>query len=188
MNITVVSLWAHSIVDHLLAHLGGTQAHGGDTVSGEVERLATGIDQKVDLILSGHTHTKINARINGILVTQAFSKDTALSRVDVDLDSAGNPTNLQAQVISTYADNTTPDAAVEADTEALLRRGGYEVGHGHRPGGREHHNKGDKQTPMGSLVADAIREAAQAQIGFTNEVESARGSPPARSLYGTYST
>ena len=156
----------------VLAHLGGTQSGKSDTpggdVHGEVGELARQLGGKVDLILSGHTHTRINQRVNGVLITQAYSKGTAIAKIDVALDATGAVASTQAEIISTYADRVTPDAG----TQALLKPYFDEVTE--RLSGvlgeaaENISEKGGGQTPMGHLVADAIREAAGAQMGFTN--------------------
>ena len=156
----------------LLAHLGGTQSGKSDTpggdVHGEAGELARQLGGKVDLILSGHTHTRINQRVNGILITQAYSKGTAIAKIDVGLDTTGAVASTQAEIISTYADKVTQDAGTQELLkpyfDEVTRRLSAALGEA----AENISEKGGGQTPMGYLVADAIREAADAQMGFTN--------------------
>ena len=156
----------------LLAHLGGTQSGKSDTpggdVHGEAGELARQLGGNVDLILSGHTHTRINQRVNGILITQAYSKGTAITKAEVDLDAKGAVAGTEAEIISTYADRVTPDAGTQALLKPYFDQVAQQLS---APLGEAAENiseKGGGQTPMGHLVADAIREAAGAQMGFTN--------------------
>jgi 2',3'-cyclic-nucleotide 2'-phosphodiesterase/3'-nucleotidase len=156
----------------LLAHLGGTQAHGhggeAGEISGEVARLAAGLGGAVDIIVSGHTHTKLNGRVNGITITQAYSRGTALARIGVPVDASGTPGQPWAEIITTYADQVTPDAAVQALLKPYLDEVDRKLSATVGEAAENITTKGDDQSPMGSLVADAIREAAGAQVAVTN--------------------
>jgi len=68
----------------VLAHIGGFYPPPFE----EIEDLACGLDpDKVDLIISGHTHSRIDDVICGIPVVQAYSSGTAFARVDFDVDA-----------------------------------------------------------------------------------------------------
>jgi 2',3'-cyclic-nucleotide 2'-phosphodiesterase (5'-nucleotidase family) len=67
----------------VLAHLGGFWPDFAEGIGD----LACSLDsEKVDLIVSGHTHSRIDDVICGIPVTQAYSSGTAFSRVDFTVD------------------------------------------------------------------------------------------------------
>ncbi len=69
------------------AHLGGFYNKDTESVEGEIADLACGLDpDKVDLIISGHTHSRIDDVICGIPVVQSYSSGTAFSRVDFTVD------------------------------------------------------------------------------------------------------
>jgi 2',3'-cyclic-nucleotide 2'-phosphodiesterase (5'-nucleotidase family) len=64
------------------AHIGGFSPDYAD-----IAALANALDpEKVDVILSGHTHSSIAAIINGIPVVQSYSGGTAFGRVDLTID------------------------------------------------------------------------------------------------------
>jgi len=66
----------------VLAHIGGYWPDFGD-----IEDLACGLDSdEVDLIVSGHTHGRIDDVMCGIPVVQAYSSGTAFARVDFTVD------------------------------------------------------------------------------------------------------
>jgi 2',3'-cyclic-nucleotide 2'-phosphodiesterase (5'-nucleotidase family) len=67
----------------VLAHIGGYWPDFG-----EIEDLACGLDaDEVDLIVSGHTHGRIDDVMCGIPVVQAYSSGTAFARVDFTVDA-----------------------------------------------------------------------------------------------------
>jgi 2',3'-cyclic-nucleotide 2'-phosphodiesterase (5'-nucleotidase family) len=64
----------------VLAHLGGFWPLDPED---EVYNLAMGLDPEcIDLIVSGHTHSRLDDVVNGIPIVQAYSSGTAFSRVD----------------------------------------------------------------------------------------------------------
>ena len=64
----------------VLAHLGGFWPLDPED---EVYNLAMGLDpEHIDLIVSGHTHSRLDDIVNDIPVVQAYSSGTAFSRVD----------------------------------------------------------------------------------------------------------
>lgn len=66
----------------VVAHIGGFWPDFG-----EVGDLANALDtEKVDLIVSGHTHARLDDVINDIPVIQAYSSGTAFARVDFTVD------------------------------------------------------------------------------------------------------
>lgn len=68
----------------VVAHIGGFYP---DFEEG-IKQLACGLDpDKVDLIVSGHTHSRIDDVICGIPVVQAYSSGTAFARVDFTVDT-----------------------------------------------------------------------------------------------------
>lgn len=69
----------------VLAHIGGFWP---DFEEG-IKDLACGLDpDEVDLIVSGHTHSRLDDVICGIPVVQAYSSGTAFARVDFTVDPA----------------------------------------------------------------------------------------------------
>lgn len=68
----------------VLAHIGGFYPDFGEGIMD----LACGLDpEKVDLIVSGHTHSRIDDVFCGIPAVQAYSSGTAFARVDFNVDT-----------------------------------------------------------------------------------------------------
>jgi 2',3'-cyclic-nucleotide 2'-phosphodiesterase (5'-nucleotidase family) len=67
----------------VLAHIGGYWPNFEEGIAD----LACGLDaDEVDLIVSGHTHSRIDDVMCGIPVVQAYSRGTAFARVDFTVD------------------------------------------------------------------------------------------------------
>jgi 2',3'-cyclic-nucleotide 2'-phosphodiesterase (5'-nucleotidase family) len=85
----------------VLAHIGGFYPNFEEGI----KDLACGLDpNEVDLIISGHTHSRIDDVICGIPVVQAYSSGTAFSRVDFSVDSSGEVVDytMNAYPVTTY--------------------------------------------------------------------------------------
>ncbi len=76
----------------VLAHVGGFYNSSTHSADGAVKDLACGLDStKINLIVSGHTHSNLHDVLCGIPVVQAYSSGTAFSRVDFKVDvTTGN--------------------------------------------------------------------------------------------------
>ena len=141
----------------LLAHEGGFC----DSLPcrGEIIDLARELDPaRVQLIVSGHTHSLITTEVNGIPIIQARSNGTAYGVADWVRTENGTRV-WRTRVETVWADRVTPDAGVEAvldkyrpmvarlarrpvaSLSALLDREG-------------------NQFALGNLIADAQRAAA----------------------------
>src|SRR4051812_43774555 len=73
----------------------------GDTCDGEIVDLARKLTpQRIDAIVSGHTHSRVNTTVNGISVVQARSRGLALDVVDLPV-AGGTP---HAEVREIYTD------------------------------------------------------------------------------------
>ena len=81
---------------------------------GEIIDLARGLDSsRVQLIISGHTHTLVNTVVNGIPIVQARSNGTAYDVVDLVQDAAGRR-SWRARIETVWDDSVTADRGVEA--------------------------------------------------------------------------
>jgi 2',3'-cyclic-nucleotide 2'-phosphodiesterase (5'-nucleotidase family) len=136
--------------------------------AGEMVRLARELDPgAVDLIVGGHSHTQGFGVANGVPMIRAGSSGRAIGVVDLVRRPDGS-TGFAARVDTAYADRVTPDAAIEQTLRPFLARADSLAARPvamlrdslRRPGGEEY--------ALGRLLADAVREAGNAQIGLTN--------------------
>jgi 5'-nucleotidase len=117
----------------VLIHQGGSQkSYTGATdpagsVTGAIVDIVKRLDDEVDLVVSGHTHSFLNAILknqNGkaMLVTQAFSAGTAYADIDLEIDrETRDVVRKSASIVTTWADagpGLTPDPAASALTLA----------------------------------------------------------------------
>jgi 2',3'-cyclic-nucleotide 2'-phosphodiesterase (5'-nucleotidase family) len=81
---------------------------------GEIFTLARELDStRVQLIVSGHTHSLVNARVNGIPIVQSRSSGTAYSVSDLVRRDDGQR-EWRIRVETVWADQITPDSGVNA--------------------------------------------------------------------------
>ena len=150
----------------LIAHEGGFCGQGGTDCHGEVFDLANALTVKPDLIVSGHTHSLVNAVANGIPIVQARSSGTAMGIVDFVAAPGGGRT-ARVRVETVYADRERADTAVvrlidgyRRSTDALTSRPVATLAAALR--------RGEGQYPLGNLLADAYRAAGGADVAIVN--------------------
>jgi 5'-nucleotidase len=174
---------AHAIV--VLLHEGGDQTpydgptRANETVTGRVTEIVPRLDTDVDVVLSGHTHEFTNAYLknaggNQVLVTQAYMYSTGFADIDLTIDRAdGEIANKSARIVPVYADQSpgaSPDPAtaafLAADEQAVAPMVNQEIGAAARNITREQNPAGE--STLGDLVADELREAMKADVGFVS--------------------
>jgi 5'-nucleotidase len=167
-------------------HQGGFQtSHTGPTrpasvlTGGEIAGIVQRLDDEIDVVISGHTHSFTNALIpnaNGkpILVVQAFSASTAYDDIDLEIEPiTGDVVAKTAQIVTTFSDvapGLTPDAAVAAVVQQASDRVAPLVnqvfGVASSALNRTQNAAGESQ--MGDLIADAQLAAQSSQFVFMN--------------------
>ena len=170
----------------LLIHQGGSQASylgattATGTAAGPIVDIVKRLDDEVDLVVSGHTHTFVNAIVQNqhgksVLVTQAFSAGTAYAEIDLEIDrKTRDVVKKSASIVTTWADagpGLAPDPAAVALTLAaetkvaplvnqLIGTATTALPSAAGPSG---------ESSLGDLIADAQRAAvAGADFAFMN--------------------
>ena len=154
----------------VVAHEGGfcNTRDGVESCTGDIFDVAEKITQKVDLIVSGHTHSFLNTRANGIPIVQARTATQAVDVVDIPLDENGKPSGpAVADVRSVNTASLTPFAPVDSIVSRASklvapiasRRVATIAVSLSRTG---------SQYPLGNLVADAQRWAGKGDIAIMN--------------------
>ena len=170
----------------VLIHQGGRQtSYSGATqsdaapVNGEIADIISRLDDEVDVVISGHTHSFTNALLKNkhgkeILVTQAFSAGTAFADINLEIDPASRDiVTKSASIITTYADagpGLTPDPIVaqmvtqaEEKVAPLVNQ---IIGVASADISRSQNSAGE--SALGNLIADAQRAALQTDFAFMN--------------------
>ncbi|MDC0723299.1 bifunctional metallophosphatase/5'-nucleotidase [Nannocystis bainbridge] len=110
----LAAMGAHAIV--VLIHEGGLQ--GGyfnecPGISGPIVDIVEGLDDAVDLVVSGHTHQAYNCVIADKVVTSAASFGRMLTDIDLEISSkTGEVTAITAENV--VVTRETPDPVIEA--------------------------------------------------------------------------
>jgi len=132
---------------------------------GEIVDVANALRNKPDLIVSGHTHSLVNTVVNGIPIVQARSSGTALGIVDFVARGNGYAAHIRVETV--WADREQPDSAVAAVVARYNAEVWPRTSRAIATLASDLPRRGD-QYPLGDMVADALREAAGADIAFVN--------------------
>jgi 5'-nucleotidase len=105
----------------VLAHAGAFQQ--GDDAAGEVVDEARQMDPAVDVVVAGHTHSRLNLDVDGKLVVEALSYGVAFDRVNITVDRAtGDVVDKSALVMPTRHEGIKPDPDLLALVESYRKR------------------------------------------------------------------
>ncbi|HZN89330.1 MAG TPA: bifunctional metallophosphatase/5'-nucleotidase [Thermoleophilaceae bacterium] len=116
----------------VLAHAG---AFGdGRRAAGEIVDEARQMDDAVDVVIAGHTHSELNLRVGGKLIVEALSYGTAFDRVRLTVDrTSGDVVAKSALVVATRHGGIRPDpelaTLVERHRQAVAPLAERVVGH-----------------------------------------------------------
>jgi 5'-nucleotidase len=105
----------------VLAHAGAFQT--GDDAAGEVVDEARQMDDAVDVVIAGHTHSRLDLDVDGKLVVEALSYGVAFDRVSITVDRAtGDVVDKSALVMPTRHQGIKPDPDLLTLVESYRRR------------------------------------------------------------------
>jgi len=134
---------------------------GAAACRGEIVGIAQSIREPIDLIVSGHTHSLVDATIAGIPVVQAYNSGSAIDVVDLGPDTTTHV------VRSVLTDSIAPDPAVAAVVREEVARVAPIVGR-RIATIAEPLERNDPQYPLGNLIADAMRDAGHGDVAIMN--------------------
>ncbi|MCU1281075.1 MAG: 5'-nucleotidase, partial [bacterium] len=147
---------------------------------------ARGDGGRVEAIFGGHTHQGVTAVVAGIPVLQAFDNARAFSKLELEVDDKGRPTghfvaHAPERVKADVAPDPTVAAAVAHDLDEVALLKARKVGVTLPAVFRRAYRA---ESPLGNLVADAIRDATHADVGLTNGGGLRADLPPGELTYG----
>ena len=166
----------------VIGHI-GARCSADDACTGEAADVAGRITTKVDAIISGHSHTRVDASVKGVPLVQARSRGQAIDVVD--LYASGAP--ARHEVRDVFADSVTADpdvAAIVGDARRYLDRVAPQI---YRPVATiaaPIRNSGP-QHPMGNLIADAMRVVGGGDMAIMNSGGVRQSLPAGIATYGT---
>lgn len=155
----------------VLAHNGGRQSTNGGDATGEIVDMAKRVDDEVDVMFAGHTHTYLNTEVHGKLLVQAYSYGTAFSDVELEIDPATKEiASKKAEIVTVYQDAIQPDPEItemikkyEAKVATVVNRF---VGTAVNDITKTRNKEGE--SAMGNLIADSERTAMNSDFAFMN--------------------
>ena len=136
----------------------------GTGCSGEIFRVVPAITEKIDLMVSGHSHSVINTVLNGIPIVQARSSGRAIAVVDIPLPRTGE---FAASVRELAVDSLQPVPAIDSIVTRALASIGPKLNEKITTLSADL-PRNPPQYPLGNIVADAFRAAGKADFGSTN--------------------
>jgi 5'-nucleotidase len=154
----------------VLAHSGARHAADPGKPSGEIIDEARDMSSDVDVVIAGHTHNELNARVPNAdgrghkLVIEARSFGTAYDQVDLSISRAtGEVVAKRGRVRTTVRGAVPGNGRVAGVVRTYARRvaplADRIVGTARRPLSR---------TALAALAAKAQRRAARADVGIVN--------------------
>ncbi|HVF40275.1 MAG TPA: 5'-nucleotidase C-terminal domain-containing protein [Gemmatimonadaceae bacterium] len=152
----------------VVAHDGAfCDANGTEACRGEIIDMANALTEKVDAIVSGHTHSIIDYSVKGIPIVQARTAGTAIGVLDIPLTGTRPSGEGVVDVRSVTTSSITPSAGIDS----LVRRASSRVATlvSRRVGTlRTALDRTGNQYPLGNLIADAQRWAGKGDIAIMN--------------------
>jgi 5'-nucleotidase len=146
----------------VLAHSGAFQK--GVEAAGEIVDETAAMDDAVDVVVAGHTHSQLNLTIDGKLVVEAESYGTHYDRVTISVDrTSGDVVAKSGLLAPTTHAGVAPDPAlarlVQSYAERVAPLGDRVVGQV---------EQAIDSDGLGRLAADAQRSFAEADVAFVN--------------------
>lgn len=148
----------------VIAHAGAFCDRGNpDKCDGEIVDLAAQVTEKIDAIVSGHTHSRVATRVKGIPIVQALSRGGAIGVIDLPLMAGMTPA---VDVRPVQRDSVAADSVAAAHTATVVARTAQLFG---APVATiaERMVPGSNGT-LGNLVADAQRFAGKGDVAVMN--------------------
>jgi 5'-nucleotidase len=175
VNTIVVAI--HQGAPQSPTYTGSTDA--GASVGTPISTIVSRLDDTVDVVVSGHSHSFTNALVpnesgHPILVVQAFSYGTAFDDIDLEVDRyTGDVVSKSASVVTTYSDiepGATRAPDVQAIVDAAVARVAPLVNQQITTIASDivRTQTAAGESPLGNLIADAQRAATGSDFAFMN--------------------
>ena len=152
----------------VIAHAGAScDATGATNCRGEIIDLANALGEPVDEIVSGHTHTRVDAVVRGMPVVQARSRGEAITVADIYPSRRGAADSATAHVIEVFSDSLPPDSATAAMVQRAVDAVQAQMSATVATIASTMTRSGT-QNPLGNLIADSQRWSARADVAVMN--------------------
>ena len=146
----------------VIAHAGGF-CDAGRECSGEIFDVARNVTERIDAIVSGHSHSRISTVLNGIPIVQATSSGRAIGVIDVTLGSADGRAATRDIIADSLRAVATVDSIVRRAVATVAGRVNERIATLTEPLPRT-----GEQYALGHIIADAQRWAGKADVAVMN--------------------
>jgi 2',3'-cyclic-nucleotide 2'-phosphodiesterase / 3'-nucleotidase / 5'-nucleotidase len=165
-------LKANDQADYIIAltHLGAFQDSKSKEITGEAAELAKN-STGIDAIVSGHTHTTVSGKVNGIPIVQAYYNGRSLAKLAIGFNIDGEFLGIVPSVSSDLYKKTdlVEDPAVKAIYEKWNKELAPILEEVLGTTDKElTHSKDQGTSLLGEWVCDVMKEKAGTQISITN--------------------
>ncbi|MDB4885198.1 MAG: 5-Nucleotidase protein, partial [Gemmatimonadetes bacterium] len=146
----------------VVAHAGAfCDRDGSANCNGEIVDFARKLQEPVDAIVSGHTHSLVDTDVNGVPVVQSRSSGTAFSVIDL------GPDGSRHVVRDVLADSLPADPRIAPIVQQAVARVAPIVD---RPVATiaTDMNRVGSEYALGNLIADAMRAEGKGDVDVTN--------------------
>lgn len=159
----------------VVAHAGAQcQADGATDCGGEIVDLARRVTERLDAIVSGHTHSLVDVTVNGIPIVQARSNGRALAVLDLPFVRGADGRlavvkqgDAPGRVYDVITDSLPPAARIDSFVKREVARVAPRVSRRIAVIAEAMPRQG-VQHALGNLVADAQRSAGRGDIAVMN--------------------
>jgi 2',3'-cyclic-nucleotide 2'-phosphodiesterase / 3'-nucleotidase / 5'-nucleotidase len=165
----------------VVAHIGAFCQNSLTSCRGGIVDLANRLAERVDAIVSGHTHSPVRALVRGIPIVQARSRGIAIGIIDIPLGDTTKTAVIELRDVR--ADWVSADSSVAAvvrdaaeKVAARMSVPVVEIG--------EHIGQGLRGT-LGKLIADAQRFVGQGDVSIMNNGGIRAPLRPGMATYGS---
>ena len=152
----------------VIAHAGAfCDQAGASACKGEIVDLANNLASPVDAIVSGHSHSYVDAVVNGMPIVQARSRGQAIAVADIYPSRLGAADTATAHIREIFTDTIPADPAVAA----IVRRAVASVAtRMSTPVARiaSDYSRNGTQYALGNLIADSQRWSAKSDVAVMN--------------------
>ena len=163
----------------VLAHSGAHEERGATAARGEIVDEARQMSNDVDVVVAGHTQTRLNLEVpnrtgsGSKLVVEALSYGTAYDVVDLRVDRrTGEVVSRRARTPTTWSDEVDPEPRLGGLVRRYVRRvaplAKQVLGRASHAVTRPDLEPGVRARGLSAIVADAQRELAGADVAFVN--------------------
>ena len=155
----------------IVAHEGAFCGRDGwSDCRGEIVDLASRTTERIDAIVSGHTHSFVDVVVRGIPIVQTRSSGRALGIIDLPLGASAAADSATGHVRDVVADSASAGAADPRVVDLVRRALASVAERVSRPVAQiaEPMRRSGSQFALGNLLADAMRAAGQGDVAVMN--------------------